>query len=105
MNQCESRRLFKPLLAIAAAGLSLTISGCAVWPDAGRGGFAEHQSSLLSWIDGSDKYPIGPEHGLLFEATLLKHHLDLLVLEGAELCFPGIRASGQTPRESHLPTA
>ena len=42
----------------------------------------------MSWIDSSDKYPIGPEHGILFEATLLKHHLDLLVLEGAELCFP-----------------
>jgi outer membrane protein OmpA-like peptidoglycan-associated protein len=32
--------------------------------------------------------PLGPEHGLHFELELLSRHLDILVLEGAELCFP-----------------
>jgi outer membrane protein OmpA-like peptidoglycan-associated protein len=32
--------------------------------------------------------PFGPEHGLRFELELVRRHLDILVLEGAELCFP-----------------
>ncbi len=71
---------------IGVVGMGLM--GCANWPDAGRGGMAEHQPLLLSWLDSEGQQPLGPEHGLLFEATLAKHHLDMLVVEGAELCFP-----------------
>ena len=61
---------------------AIIFSGCGVWPLKGSGGMAEHghQMSL-------DK-PLGPEHGLRFELDLARRHLDILVLEGAELCFP-----------------
>ncbi|BEU03718.1 membrane protein [Agarivorans sp. OAG1] len=67
-------------------------TACTAWPEQGRGGFAEHQHAILAWMDGdtgtTDLRELGPEHGLQFEAVLVKHQLDLLVLEGAELCFP-----------------
>ncbi|UPW16994.1 OmpA family protein [Agarivorans sp. TSD2052] len=72
--------------------LLLMTSACSSWPEQGRGGFAEHQLGLLAWLDGdtgtADLRELGPEHGLHFESVLVKHQLDLLILEGAELCFP-----------------
>ena len=32
--------------------------------------------------------PLGPEHGQFFELELTTRHLDILILEGAELYFP-----------------
>lgn len=32
--------------------------------------------------------PLGPEHGLHFDLDLARQHLNILILEGAELCFP-----------------
>jgi len=40
--------------------------------------------------------PLGKEHGLRFDYTLLTQHLDILVLEGAELCFPATVVQAQT---------
>ncbi|MCM2679544.1 OmpA family protein [Echinimonas agarilytica] len=77
------RTLICSLLALSAVGCAST-----PWPQEGRGGMAEHESNLLGWLDSSSDTPMGPEHGLKFEMTIVKHHLDLLVLEGAELCFP-----------------
>ncbi|SHH29401.1 OmpA family protein [Ferrimonas marina] len=73
---------------LTLALLTGCLCGCVSWAPAGRGGMAEHQDAMLAWLDASTDEAMGPEHGVLFEATLLKHHLDLLVLEGAELCFP-----------------
>ncbi|MBW8192478.1 OmpA family protein [Neiella marina] len=67
---------------------ALLTQGCAAWPEQGTGGFAEHNSLLLSLLDLSQQEAMGPEHGLRFELIISKHQLDLLVLEGAELCFP-----------------
>ncbi|WP_432452624.1 MULTISPECIES: OmpA family protein [unclassified Agarivorans] len=85
-------------------GLLLLIgSGCSSWPKQGRGGFAEHQLSILAWLDGSSgslqQSEIGPEHGLQFESILTKHQLDLLVLEGAELCFPASVAQARSQQQ------
>ncbi len=67
-------RLATTLLISAALGLS----GCASWPVPGTGGMAEHR------LESAD-----PAHrGLGLELELMQRHLDLLVLEGAELCFP-----------------
>ncbi|WP_407334202.1 OmpA family protein [Enterovibrio sp. 27052020O] len=65
--------------------ISLT-SGCTMFPDDGQGGMAERHYSSLSPVLADQ--PLGPEHGLRFEWELSARHLDVLVLEGAELCFP-----------------
>ena len=62
------------------------LSGCVNWPPAGHGGMAEHRQETL--YTGLADQVFGPEHGLLFDLELTRRHLDVLVLEGAELCFP-----------------
>ncbi len=47
---------------------------------------AEHHLETLPPV--MPEQPLGPEHGLRFELELVQRHLDILVLEGAELCFP-----------------
>ncbi|MFC3093385.1 OmpA family protein [Alteromonas sediminis] len=65
---------------------TLLLSGCATWPPLGKGGMAEHR---LESIDPKwRKKTHIPEDGLRFELELLSRHLDVLILEGAELCFP-----------------
>jgi len=63
-----------------------SLTGCAGWPPDGRGGMAEHHMGTLPPV--MPDQPLGPEHGLRFELELVRQHLDILVLEGAELCFP-----------------
>lgn len=46
------------------------------------------EKNLETKIPVMPDQPLGPEHGLRFEYELVKQHLDILVLEGAELCFP-----------------
>ncbi|MEE8378812.1 MAG: OmpA family protein [Gammaproteobacteria bacterium] len=67
--------------------------GCTVWPPAGQGGMAEHRLESLTSV--SPDQPLGPEHGLRFEFDLVLRHLDVLVLEGAELCFPATVAQAK----------
>lgn len=64
----------------------LSLSGCANWPPGGHGGMAEHHHETLYQV--MPDQPLGPEHGLRFDLDLARRHLDILVLEGAELCFP-----------------
>ena len=74
-------------LAVALIVCAPLFSGCATWPPEGSGGLAE----LFSGSDGSAARADGPlsaEDGSTFELELVRRHLDVLVLEGAELCFP-----------------
>jgi len=64
----------------------ICLSGCVSWPPAGHGGMAEHRQETL--YAGQVVQVLGLEHGLLFDLELTRRHLDVLVLEGAELCFP-----------------
>lgn len=64
----------------------IVLTGCSMFPDQGKGGMAEHQYSTLSPVIAGES--IGPEHGLRFEWELSARHLDVLMLEGAERCFP-----------------
>lgn len=73
---------FKILSVILAAFLS----GCSAFPDYGRGGMAEHHIELLDPFYTDE--PLGEEHGLRFEFELVRQQLAVLVLEGADLCFP-----------------
>jgi len=64
----------------------ICLSGCVSWPPAGQGGMAEHRQEDLH--SGQAVPMLGLEHGALFDLELTRRHLDVLVLEGAELCFP-----------------
>jgi len=64
----------------------LGVTGCTSWPPQGHGGMAEHHQGALTPV--MPDQPLGPEHGLRFELELVRRHLDILVMEGAELCFP-----------------
>lgn len=73
----------KPLTLTIAI---LMLASCSSFPEHGQGGVAEAYHSALSPVMPDE--PLGPEHGLRFEWELGARHLDVLVLEGAELCFP-----------------
>ncbi len=62
------------------------LSACVSWAPGGHGGMAEHEQDAFMPVMPDE--PLGPEHGLRFELELVQRHLDILVLEGAELCFP-----------------
>lgn len=47
---------------------------------------AEHQQEMYNSVMPDE--PLGIEHGLRFELDLSRRHLDVLVIEGAERCFP-----------------
>ncbi|MBV1920857.1 MAG: OmpA family protein [Pseudomonadales bacterium] len=66
--------------------LVIFLQGCSHWPDRGFGGMAEHNIGNISPVMAHEA--LGPEHGLRFDLELTSRHLDMLVLEGAELCFP-----------------
>lgn len=77
------------MMAIGKLGLALaaiSLAGCASWPEDGRGGMAEHFPYLDAEV--MPDQPLGPEHGLRFEFELVRQQLDVLILEGAKLCFP-----------------
>lgn len=82
----------------------LMLSGCTTWAPQGHGGMAEHQQEMYNDIMPDE--PLGIEHGLRFELDLSRRHLDVLVIEGAELCFPATVAqarqrSNRITRELH----
>lgn len=74
------------LSTFIALSAALSLGGCASWAPQGHGGMAEHHQQTLSPVMSDE--PLGPEHGLRFDLELTSRHLDILVLEGAELCFP-----------------
>jgi outer membrane protein OmpA-like peptidoglycan-associated protein len=75
--------------------LLLSIASCTSWPPRGQGGMAEHNLQFIP------KHPLGPEHGLYFEQDLSARHLDILILRGADVCFPASVKIAQT-REDRI---
>ena len=78
--------MMRNLTILIAATTLLLLSGCTTWPLKGQGGMAEHDIAEVQ--RQQNQAMLGPEHGLHFELDLARRHLDVLVLEGAELCFP-----------------
>lgn len=77
------------LLTLIPVLLLMGLSGCTSYPEQGKGGMAENNfSSGFSPV--MPEQPLGPEHGLRFDWQLAKLHLDMLVQEGADMCFPAI---------------
>lgn len=74
-------------------------TGCVAWPEHGFGGLAEQRPKNYRTVETDQ--PLGPEHGLRFDLELTARHLDMLVLEGAELCFPATVVQSKI-RESRI---
>lgn len=69
----------------------LALQGC--MPPAGMGGMAERNRGNLVPVEADQK--LRPMHGLRFDLELARRHLDTLVLQGAELCFPATVAQAR----------
>lgn len=68
-------------------GLLFLLIGCThSFPPEGAGGFAEHHYQTISPVEVNG--PLTPAHGLRFDFELTRQMLKLLVLDGADLCFP-----------------
>ncbi|OCH41149.1 hypothetical protein A6E02_16210 [Aliivibrio fischeri] len=65
----------------------LSVSGCTSFAEPGKGGEAENYPQAAFSPVMPDQ-PLGPEHGLRFDWELAARHLDILILEKAEWCFP-----------------
>ena len=76
----------KTLTIVFVIASSLNLSACVSWPVLGSGGAAEHTATTVS--SDKAKTSITPEQGLIFELELTMRHLDIMILEGAEYCFP-----------------
>jgi len=76
---------------LVSACLVLLSQGCSVLSAVNR----MSNSGEQRYVVEADQ-PLGQEHGLRFDYTLLTQHLDILVLEGAELCFPATVVQAQT---------
>lgn len=83
----------KLFLGIACSSI-LMLQGCANFPGFGKGGFAEHHIDLIEPFYTDE--PLGPEHGLKFEFELLRQQLAVLILEGANWCFPATVVEAKT---------
>jgi outer membrane protein OmpA-like peptidoglycan-associated protein len=77
--------MYKINLLLAPLFSQLLVA-CVSWPPQGLGGMAEHH--IAEDENEAQQAALGLEHGLRFELDLVRRHLDVLVLEGAELCFP-----------------
>ena len=85
---------------ICLTGLLLWLTGCSSsFPLGGYGGFAEHHYQSLSPVEAGE--PLTPEHGLRFDFELTRQLLKLLVVDGAELCFPATVAQA-SEREQRI---
>jgi len=78
--------MFQYNISLMVTGFVFMLSGCTVWPPQGQGGMAEHHLETMHTAE-QDLLP-DQQHDLHFELELAQRHLDVLVLEGAELCFP-----------------
>ena len=76
----------KKLTTALIVASSLSLSACVTWPILGSGGTAEHTATTVTVRHSGQS--ITPEQGLFFELELVARHLDIMVLEGAEYCFP-----------------
>jgi len=74
------------LMTAFMVAASLNLSACVTWPPLSSGGGAEHTATKIG-ADNSGQ-SMTPEQGLFFELELVKQHLDLMILQGANYCFP-----------------
>lgn len=82
----ELRKIKHNLRLILVLSL-LLMSGCTPFAEHGRGGGANNylntRSTMLEHLQ-----PLGPENGLPFEWELVARHLDMLIMNQAQWCFP-----------------
>jgi len=76
------RRLITLICLLGA----ISVSGCTTWSEYGQGGAAEDFYNTPSNIEYGAAYQVS--HELRQDLNYLRQHLDVLVLRGAQRCFP-----------------
>jgi len=71
----------------------LLISGCSSKAPRGQGGIAEHNDSYH--YGNMPNHPVGLENALYFELQMSQRHLDALLADGANVCFPAVVKKAQ----------
>ncbi|CAM4336617.1 OmpA family protein [Vibrio agarivorans] len=79
---------------VVACALSL-VAGCSSYPEEGKGGMGEY-TATSEFSPVLPDEPLGPEHGLRFDFHLTQLHLDSLIQQGAEWCFPASVVQAKT---------
>ena len=87
------------LSAIVLATVGLGACSSITFPPHGQGGFAEWNIGMLSPLEADQN--METKHGLRFDLELTARHLDMLVQEGAEMCFPATVAQAKL-REARI---
>lgn len=72
---------------------AMALQGCVGWPPAGTGGMAEHNRGDLVPVEADQE--LSQKQGLRMDLDLARRHLDTLVLQGADLCFPATVAQAR----------
>lgn len=86
-NNMMKMRPIKRLLLLASTTALISLqTACVSWPEHGQGGIAETQ--LDNYIPVEVEEEIHAEHGLRFDTESLRRQLDILVINGANYCFP-----------------
>ncbi|MDR9827895.1 OmpA family protein [Vibrio sp. FNV 38] len=79
---------------VVACAISL-MAGCSSYPEQGHGGMGEF-TATSEFSPVLPDEPLGPEHGLRFDYHLTQLHLDSLIQQGAEWCFPASVVQAKT---------
>jgi len=95
-EEMKSINILRLLTALAI----IFLSGCSSYPENGKGGLAENYTGA-HFSPVMPNEPLGPEHGLRFDWQLSKLHLEMLIQEGAQWCFPAAVIQNQT-RENRI---
>ncbi len=62
------------------------LTGCVSWPEAGKGGAGEFNISQIAPVEADQ--PVSASNGLRFDLELQRQFLVMLVMNGAQACFP-----------------
>lgn len=75
------------------------LTGCVSWPEAGKGGAGEFNISQIAPVEADQ--PVSASNGLRFDFELQRQFLVMLVMNGAQACFPAT-VSQLTLRENRI---
>ncbi|WP_419810863.1 OmpA family protein [Bacterioplanoides sp.] len=91
MMQINLHTFVAPMLTLASAIATLTLTGCSSWPEQGQGGDVQVDTSRQYYLDQIDDWiGVVPESKGALETQWQLHNvkLDTLILRGARECIP-----------------
>jgi len=77
------------LIATLFVSVIVTLTGCSSKAPLGEGGIGEHNYSNTA------NHSVGLENALYFELQMSQRHLDALLADGANICFPAVVKKAQ----------